>query len=65
MVSCLIIIKQKSNLSCVVKTLRDRSGFGIPGRSNRTQCLRRLATGAMFLRSCVAQAQSREMYSVI
>ena len=30
-----------------------------PGRLNRTQCRQRLATAAMFLRSCVAQTLSR------
>ena len=36
-----------------------RSGVRFPGRSNRTQCRQRLATAAMFLRSCVVQALSR------
>ena len=48
-------------VSPVVKTLLSvvKSGVRIPGRSNRKQCRRRLATAATFLRSCVAQALSR------
>ena len=36
-----------------------RSGVRFPGRSIRTQCHQRLATAAMFLRRCIAQAPSR------
>ena len=36
-----------------------RSGVRFPGRSNRTQYSQRLATAAMFLRSCAAQTLRR------
>ena len=38
---------------------RRKSEVRFPGPLNRTQCHHRLATAAMFLRSCVAQALSR------